>query len=93
MSEVVQGSPAEKAGVKRGDVIVACDRKEIADSHELAAFVATLPVGKEVPLRVIREGKETTLSVTIAKLKTREAAAGSPTRRLLRANGVSNCRI
>ncbi len=61
MSEVVPGSPAEKAGVKRGDVIVACDKKEIEDSHELAAFVATLPVGKQVPLGVVRDGKEITL--------------------------------
>ncbi len=76
VSEVVQGSPAEKAGVKRGDVIVACDKKEIADSHELASLVATLPVGNQVPLRVIRDGKETTLNVKIATLKDREAAVG-----------------
>jgi serine protease Do len=76
VSEVVQGSPAEKAGVKRGDVIVACDRKEVADSHEMAALVATLPVGKQVPLRVIRDGKETTLNVKIATLNDREAVAG-----------------
>jgi len=76
VSDVVQGSPAEKAGVKRGDVIVACDKKEIADSHELATLVALLPVGKKVPLRLIRDGKETTLSVKIAPLDTPEAAAG-----------------
>jgi serine protease Do len=75
VSEVVQGSPAEKAGVKRGDVIVACDKKEIADSRELAAFVAGLPVGKQVSLRVIREGKETTLNVKIASLNAHEAVA------------------
>ena len=74
VSEVMQGSPAEKAGVKRGDVIIACDGKEIADSHELAAFVAGLPVGKKVLLRVIRDGKETTLSVAIASLSAHEAA-------------------
>jgi serine protease Do len=76
VSDVVQGSPAEKAGVKRGDVIVACDRKEVTDSHELATLVATLPVGTQVPLRLIRDGKETTLSVKIATLDTRDAAAG-----------------
>ena len=61
--------------MKRGDVIVACDGKEIADSHELAAFVAGLPVGKQVPLRVIRDGKETTLNVTIASLNAHETVA------------------
>jgi serine protease Do len=75
VSEVVQGSPAEKAGVKRGDVIVACDRKEIAGNHELASLVATLPVGKQVPLRVIRDGKEMTLNVKIAALKDLEPAS------------------
>lgn len=74
VSEVVPGSPAEKAGVKRGDVIVTCDKKEIEDSRELAAFVATLPVGKQVPLGVVRDGKETSLSVKIAVLKAQEAA-------------------
>jgi serine protease Do len=76
VSEVIQGSPAEKAGVKRGDVIVACDKKEIADSHELAALVATLPVGREIPLRLVRDGKETTLSVKIAAMKAQETAEG-----------------
>jgi serine protease Do len=74
VSEVMQGSPAEKAGLKRGDVIVACDGKEIADSHELAAFVAGLPVGKKILLRVIRDGKETTFGVAIASLNAHEAA-------------------
>jgi serine protease Do len=74
VSEVMQGSPAEKAGIKRGDVIAACDGKEIADSHELAAFVAGLPVGKKVLLRVIRDGKETTFGVAIASLNAHEGA-------------------
>ena len=74
VSEVMQGSPAEKAGIKRGDVIAACDGKEIADSHELAAFVAGLPVGRKVLLRVIRDGKETTFGVAIASLNAHEAA-------------------
>ena len=94
VSEVVQGSPAEKAGVKRGDVIVACDRKEIADSHELAAFVATLPVGKEVPLQRDKgwEGDD-------PERKDRHAQGpggrrrGRPTRRPPRASGVSSSRI
>jgi serine protease Do len=72
VSEVVQGGPAEKAGVNRGDVIVACDGKEIVDSHELASFVASLPVGKQVSLRVIRDGKEMTLNVKIASLNAHE---------------------
>ncbi len=76
VADVVRGSPAEKAGVKRGDVIVACDKKEIADSHELATFVALLPVGKEVSLRLIRDGKEATLNVKIAALEARDAAPG-----------------
>ncbi len=87
VSDVVEGSPAEKAGAKRGDVIVSCDGKEIADSRELAGFVAGLPVGKQIPLRVIRDGKETTLHVTIASLNAHEGeskkveeAKGEPSR-------------
>jgi serine protease Do len=64
---VVQG-PAEKAGIKRGDVIVRYDGKEIDNSAMLPALVASTPVGKTVPVDVMRDGKMTKISVAVAKL-------------------------
>jgi serine protease Do len=72
VSEVVEGSPADKAGVKRGDVITAFNGKEIKDSHELASTVAVTPIDKEVSLRVVRDGKEIALRVTVARLDSKE---------------------
>lgn len=72
VSDVVQDGPAEKGGVKRGDVVVSFNGKEIGDSHALPSVVASTPVGKEVPVRVIRDGKETLLQVKIEKLQHEE---------------------
>jgi serine protease Do len=68
VADVVSGSPAEKAGVKRGDVITSFNGKEIKDSHELSALVAGTPVDKTVPLKIIRDGKDVTLQITTGNL-------------------------
>jgi serine protease Do len=68
VADVVSGSPADKAGVKRGDVITMFNGKEIKDSHELSALVAGTPVDKNVPLKIIRDGKDMTLQITTGNL-------------------------
>ena len=78
VSDVVEGGPADKAGIKRGDVITAFDNHEIKDSHELASTVAATPVDREAPVRIVRDGKEMTLHVKVAKLESKEAAATRP---------------
>ncbi|MCX5908613.1 MAG: DegQ family serine endoprotease [Deltaproteobacteria bacterium] len=57
VAEVVKGSPAEKAGIERGDVIVEFNGKEIGDSTELPRIVAATPVGKTVAVKLSRDGK------------------------------------
>ena len=52
MAQVVSGSPAEKAGIEQGDVIVEFDGKEIGDSQDLPPTVASTPVGKSVTVKV-----------------------------------------
>jgi serine protease Do len=74
VSEVVQGSPAEKAGVKRGDVITEFDNRPVKDNHELSSTVAGAAVDKDVPLRVVRDGKEMTLRIKIGRLDAQEPA-------------------
>ena len=79
VADVTQGSPAEAAGIKRGDLIVAFDGKETAEMHTLPALVAAAPIGKEVPVKVIRDGKEQLLNVKIAAQPgERSEASASP---------------
>lgn len=72
VSQVRQDSPAEKAGIKQGDVIVAYNHRDVKDSHELAGVVAATPIGKTVPVKIVRDGKETTLNVRTGDLSTGE---------------------
>jgi serine protease Do len=68
VGDVVAQGPAEKAGIKRGDVIVSYGGKQIDNSAMLPALVASTPVDKTVPVEVIRDGKMTKLSVAVGKL-------------------------
>jgi serine protease Do len=75
VSDVTSGGPAEKAGIRSGDVIVGFNGKEIRDEHELPQAVASTKPGKTVEVRLIRGGKETTVAVTIAEM---EGEPGKP---------------
>ena len=74
VGDVVAQSPADKAGIKRGDVIVGYDGKKIEESSSLPSLVASTPVGKTVPVEIMRDGKMTTVSVAISKLNDQAAA-------------------
>ncbi|OGR19995.1 MAG: peptidase, partial [Deltaproteobacteria bacterium RIFOXYD2_FULL_66_9] len=68
VSDVTSGGPAEKAGIRSGDVIVGFNGKEIRDEHELPQAVASTKPGKTANVRLLREGKEMTVAVTIAEM-------------------------
>ena len=68
VSDVTSGGPAEKAGIRSGDVIVGFNGKEIRDEHELPQAVASTKPGKTANVRLLREGKEVTVAVTIAEM-------------------------
>jgi serine protease Do len=70
---VTANSPAEKAGLKAGDVITSYDGHQVEDGFRLRLYVAETPVGKTVPMKVQRDGKDVELTVTIAEL-THDAA-------------------
>jgi serine protease Do len=79
VADVTDNSPAEQAGIRRGDVVVAYNGKNIEDSSSLPALVAATPVGKTVPIEVLRKGKNKTLEVTVSRLKEQEVAIDEPT--------------
>jgi serine protease Do len=69
VAEVVPGGPADKAGIKAGDVIVSFDSKPVRDSHDLPAMVAATAIGREVPITLVRNGKKIEIAAVIAKLE------------------------
>jgi serine protease Do len=79
VAEVFKDSPAQKAGVQVGDVIVSFDGTDVVKSADLPALVASTPVGKTAPLVVLRGGDRLTVQVEVAKLMD-EAETTKPVR-------------
>jgi serine protease Do len=77
VANVAKDGPAERAGVKVGDVIVEFDGKEVKDSNELPILVARTAVDRKARLKVLRDKKEVNLTVMIGELKDEEVVASS----------------
>ena len=78
VANVSKDGPAEKAGVKVGDVIIEFDGKEIKDSGDLPIIVARTPVDRKVRMKVLRDKKELQLTVGVGELKDEEVVASAP---------------
>ncbi|MGE0371461.1 MAG: DegQ family serine endoprotease [Gammaproteobacteria bacterium] len=72
VARVLPDSPAQKAGVQVGDVIVEFDGKEVESSGALPPMVGVSKIGAKLPLKVIRNGKPLTLKVMISELPEEE---------------------
>lgn len=68
VADVVAGSPASQAGLRPGDVITTYDGRAIIRMDDLPRAVAETPVGREVPLTVVRSGKSLALTARIGRL-------------------------
>ena len=77
VADVIKGGPAERAGLKHGDVIVEFDRKEIKDSSDLPIQVARVAPGMSVQIKVLRDSKEMTLPLTVGEMKENEIIAST----------------
>lgn len=73
VADVKPNSPAAKAGIKQGDVIVAYNGKEVADSHDLPTLVAATPVGQQATVTVVRNGEKLELPVSVGQLPSERA--------------------
>ncbi len=69
VAEVHPGSPAEKAGIKREDIIIEYNDQPIKEMNELPRLVAATPPGTKSTVKVLRDGKEKTLPLTVTELK------------------------
>ena len=63
---VVKNTPAERAGLKKGDRLVAVDGKPVKDATAFLALARTLPMGAKVEFAVVRDGKEQKFGVQLA---------------------------
>jgi serine protease Do len=71
--------PAKPAGLKTGDVITKFDGREVKESRDLPKLVAATPVGKDVDVTIVREGKEVTKTVRLGRLEDGEKQASLDT--------------
>jgi serine protease Do len=68
VGDVTPKSPAEKAGLKSGDIIVEFNGKKVTDSRHLKLEVARVKPGETVPVKVLREGSRKTIEVTVREI-------------------------
>jgi serine protease DegQ len=68
---IERGSPAEKSGIKLGDVIVSVNGKPVANTSATLAAIAEMPPGKSVPVRVLRRNQELSVEVQVGKRRPR----------------------
>jgi serine protease Do len=77
---VEKGGPAEKAGARVGDVVLAWNGKKLEDANELPRLVAGTKPGAPATMELVREGKRETLKVTVGEIPTEETVASAEPR-------------
>ena len=75
ISDVNENGPSHAAGIKRGDVVVAFNGKEVQTVSQLRNLVARTVVGKDAQVKVVREGKEQVIAVKVAERPSDEVLA------------------
>src|SRR3989338_4343783 len=76
IGSVLPGSPAQEAGIKRGDIVLEYDGRKIEDPFDLSAYVAQTQIGKKIALKILRDGKETTIEAKVGKREEEEVSKG-----------------
>jgi serine protease Do len=77
VAQIAPGSPAEKAGLKVGDIIVAIDGEKVREVRELQFRIMKTPPGTEVTLTILRGGKEQTIKAKVGEMP-EEVSFGQP---------------
>jgi serine protease Do len=68
VGDVVQDGPADKAGLKRGDIITALNGKDLENAHALSRLVASTAPSTQVTLKIVRDGKSKEIKATIGTM-------------------------
>lgn len=78
VAQVVPGSPADSAGLRVGDVIVEYNGEKVEDARDLQFKIMKTKPGTKVKLKVIRQGKEEVITITVGEMPEREVSRRSP---------------
>jgi serine protease Do len=79
VADVFEGDPADKAGIRPKDIILAVNGEKITTSRQLTGIIAKIPVNDSAKIKILRNGREKTVKVTIAKRpEERLASRGRP---------------
>jgi len=73
ISDIAPGSPAEKGGLKRGDVIIAVNNMQIMDDDDLPKYVANLAPGTKAEFKIIRDNKNKILGIKLSEFPEQQA--------------------
>jgi serine protease Do len=68
VAKVLTGGPAERGGIKVGDIITEYDGQHIKEAHDFPLMVARTKVNKEVQMKVLRDGQNVPFRVTVAEM-------------------------
>jgi len=79
VTHVFKGDPADKGGIKVKDIIIKVDGKPVPTARELSGTIAGIAVGKKIAILLIRDGKEKTVYIKVAKRKDDESLVSKET--------------
>ncbi len=68
IAQIMPGSPADRGGLKVGDIVVEVDGQRVGEVRELQFKIMRTEPGKEINLKVVREGKETNLKIKVGEM-------------------------
>jgi serine protease Do len=71
VNQVEPGSPAERAGLKQGDVITEVQGRRVSDGNELRNAISNIAPGTSVPITIVRDGRSSNVSARLEELKAR----------------------
>ena len=77
VADVMADTPAEKAGIERGDIIVEFNGRKIEEMNDLPRVVASTPPNADVPVKILRKGQEKVMQVRVTELKDKEERVAS----------------
>jgi serine protease Do len=75
VADVMPDTPAAKAGIERGDIIIEFNGRKIDEMNDLPRVVASTPPDADVPMKILRKGQEKVVQVKVAELKEERVAA------------------
>jgi serine protease Do len=78
IADVVPGGPAAKAGLRRGDIVLAVDGEPVLDSRRLTLRISQATPGTAVALRLLRDGQEQNIRITLGELPSDPERAQAP---------------